>query len=283
VLARSPLLTDSDLIERIVAGPAGVQALVARRPSVSMTVSAVLAEIGEADACAELLGNGGAQIATMSLRRIAGRFGHVPRVRAALLAHPLLPPDCRHLMLLKVSEALRECPLVVSLVGRTRAERITKEARAKACVTLVEMTGMEEHPALVEHLRHSGELTTSFLIRAVAHGKIDFFAAVLASLACRDTAHVVTILAGGRDLAVLALLRAAGLPEITHRVVLRAVKLWRDVANGRRLAGPQEVSWLMLAELGEDSGSELAGLIRSIHLEALRQNARNHALAIAAA
>jgi hypothetical protein len=67
--------------------------------------------------------------------------------------------------------------------------------------------------------------------------------------------------------------------------------VWREVANGRRVAGAQEVSWLMLREIDAAPGQkgpaehsrEVASLVRAIHLEALRENARGHALAIAAA
>ena len=62
------------------------------------------------------------------------------------------------------------------------------------------------------------------------------------------------------------------------------MKIWREVANGKRVAGVQEVSWLMLKELGgQQAEGDLAVLVKSIHLEALRENARDHALAIAAA
>lgn len=284
VLARSPLFTDADLIGRVVAGPSASQIVIARRPDVSMTLAAVIAEVGEMEACAELLANTGAAIASVSLRRIADRHGRAARIREALLANPLLPPDCRHLILVKVGEALKASPLVVALIGRARAERVTRDACSKACVTLIDGTVMEEHPALVEHLRLSGELTPAFLVRTVAYGKIDFFGSVLAALAGQGTSRVTTVLAGGRDVAVHALLRSAGLPAAMHGVVLKALKVWREVANGKRIAGAQEVSWLMLAELGDPpTDGELAGLIKSIHLDALRENARGHALAIAAA
>lgn len=284
VLSRSPLLTDADLIDRVAAGQPDVQKVIARRPEVSMALSAAIAEVGEAEACAELLANTGAAVASVSLRRIAERHGHVARIREAMLAHPLLPPDCRHLLLVKLSEALKAAPLVVALIGRVRAERVTRDACAKACVTLIDGTLMEEHQALVEHFRLSGELTPSFLVRTVAHGKIDFFGSVLTALTGQGASRVTAVLAGGRDVAVIALLRSAGLPAGMHKVVLRALKVWREVANGKRIAGAQEVSWLMLRELGDPpADTELAGLIKSIHLETLRDNARDHALAIAAA
>jgi uncharacterized protein (DUF2336 family) len=291
VLKRSPLLTDGDLIDRVAMGTAGIQCSIAGRALVSKSVAAAVAEVGCAEACLVLLGNDGADIASLSFRRIAERFGALPKLREAMLADRRLPADCRHLLLVKLSAALKDAPLVVALMGRARGERVMREACVRASLTLIERTRPDEHEALVEHLRLAGDLTTAFIVRMVAHGKIDFFASVLGALAAREASRVRTLLAGGRDLALAALFRGAGLPESAHAVILRALKIWRDVANGRRVAGAQEVSWLMLKEIGACPGQsgpaphqvELAGLIRAIHLEVLRENARGHALAIAAA
>lgn len=284
ILSRSPLFSDADLIERVTTGSGQIQTVIARRSDISMALAAAIAEIGEADACAALLANQGAALAAFSLKRIAERHGHLGRVRGALLASPILPPECRHMLLVKVGDALGNAPLVVALVGRSRAERLTREACARARMILIDGTHIDEYPALVEHLRLGGELTPSFLVRTVAHGKMDFFGAVLSVLTGQDVPRVTAVLAGGRDVAVVALLRSAGLPAGLHYVLLRALKVWREVANGKRLAGTQEVTWLMLAELGEHPiQADLAGLLKAIHLETLRENAREHALAIAAA
>jgi uncharacterized protein (DUF2336 family) len=291
VLMRSPLLTDGDLIDRVATGSEGVQCSIAGRALVSKSVAAALAEVGSAEACLTLLENDGADIASLSFRRIAERFGAMPKLREAMLADRRLPADCRHVLLVKLSAVLKDAPLVVALMGKARGERVMREACVRASLTLIDRTRPDEHEALVEHLRLSGELTTAFIVRMVAYGKIDFFALVLGVLAGREPARVRPLLAGGRDLALSALFRSAGLPESAHRVILRALGIWREVANGRRVAGAQEVSWLMLKELNACPGqsgpaeryAELAGLIRTIHLEVLRENARGHALAIAAA
>ena len=47
VLARSPLLTDADLIDRVASGQKATQKLIAGRPVVSMALSAAIAEVGE--------------------------------------------------------------------------------------------------------------------------------------------------------------------------------------------------------------------------------------------
>lgn len=291
VIVRSPLLADGDLIDRVAAGDEAVQKLVAMRPGISISLSAALAEVGEAGACLELLGNSGAQIASLSFHRLAERHGHIADIREALLADPRLPAETRHMLLVKLGEALEASPLVQALMGRKRAERVTRDACIKASITLIDRTFPEEHPALVGHLQLSGDLTAAFLIRAVAHGKIDFFGAALVALAGKEERRVRALLAGGRDVALSALLRAAGLRENTHAVILTALSVWRQVANGKRVAGPQEVSWLMLKELGatpgqagpDEGSADLASLLRSIHLDVLRENARGHALAIAAA
>ena len=83
VIARSPLADRRDLIDRVASGQRATQKLIADRPDVSMALSAAIAEVGEAEACATLLANAGASIAALSFRRMAERHGHVGYVREA--------------------------------------------------------------------------------------------------------------------------------------------------------------------------------------------------------
>jgi uncharacterized protein (DUF2336 family) len=291
ILVRSPLLTDLDLVDRVATGDVEIQRFVAMRGRVSMAVSAALAEVGEPEACMELLANEGAEIAALSFRRMAERHGHLPGPREAMLADARLPSDCRHMLLVKLGEALKAAPLVQALMGERRAEKITRAACMRASVALIDSTSEAEYMALVEHLRLRGDLTAGFMIRMVANGKVDFFGTALVALSGQGEARIRSLLATGRDVAVCALLRKAGLPDAIHGVILCALKVWRDVANGRRVAGAQEVTWLMLREIGAAPGqdgpgeadAELAKLLKTIYLDALRDNARDHALAIAAA
>lgn len=291
VLALSPVLTDNDLIDFAAGGSEAAQTLIASRAQVSMSLSAAIAEVAAAPACVALMKNSGAEIASISFRRMAERLGHDAGLREALISDRRLPSDIRHMLLFKLGEALRESPLVRALMTSARAERMMREACVRASLTLIERTAQDEHAALVEHLRMRGELTTAFLVRVVAYGRIDFFGAALVSLAGQQQGRVRALLSGGRDVALSSLFRAARLPLVSHGVILRALKVWREVANGKRIAGPQEVSFLMLRVLEEavssgavtDEKGALAGLLKSIHLEALRENARGHALAIAAA
>lgn len=291
LLALSPVLGDNDLIDLVAASSAAAQGLIASRARVSMALSAAIAEVGEPDACVALLHNPGAEIASVSFRRIAERQGGLAPVREALVTHPALPSETRHALVISLGEVLTTSPLVTALMGKARAERLMREACTRASLTLIDGTRQVEFAALVEHLRMRGDLTTGFLVRVIAHGKIDFFGAALVALSGQPESRVRALLSGGRDTALSALFRAAKLPAGTHASVLRALSVWREVARGKRVAGAQEVSYMMLRCLQDARGEAvdpvdcggLANLIKSIHLEALRENARGHALAIAAA
>ncbi len=282
VLARSPILTDNDLIDRVAIGHKATQRLIADRVSVSMGVSAALSEVGDEEACLVLLQNPGAQIAGLSFKRITERFGDVACIREALVCDRRLPSECRHTLMAKLGNALQQSPLMLALFGEARAGRLTKDACVKASLCLIDSTDTSEFPALVEHMRVRGDLTSSYIVRAVAHGKIDFFGAAMVSLSGLGDNRVRALLSNGYDSALAALFSKAGLTPRTHGVILKALKIWREVARGKRVAGAQEVSWLMLKELGTEE-TDLSALLKSIHLDALRTNARHHALALTAA
>ncbi len=291
VLVRSPLLTDGELIDRVAAGCCKTQQLIANRAQISKSLAAAIAEVAEAEACRELVRNSGAEIADLSFRRLAERMGHDAGVRDAMLDDLRLPPDVRHILVVKLSEALRGLPLVVASIGQARAERMVQDACVKASLSLIDGTAQEEHGALVEHLRIRGDLTSAFLVRTISHGKIDFFGAVLVALSGQNQRRVTALLADGRNMALKALLNAAGLAGNLHAPILKAIDIWREVARGKRVAGVQEVTWSMLKVLNAapgqpgaaDNDRELADLLKSIHIEQLRANARGHAMAIAAA
>ncbi|MCC0029101.1 MAG: DUF2336 domain-containing protein [Brucellaceae bacterium] len=251
VISRSPLLSDSDLIDRVALSGEKVQSIIALRPRVSMALSAAIAEVGEAQACIDLL----SIPAPRSPRSASSASPSVsPRRRACvpLLDDRRLPAETRHALLMKIGEALRDSGLVQALMGRARAERITREACVKASLKLTDTVDQDEHPALVEHLRMRGDVTPSFIVRVLAYGKIDFFGAIIVSLTGQPFKRVQAILAEGRDMAVLALFRKAGLPSDCHTVLTGALKIWRDVARGKRDCGPQEVMWSMLEQARKD-------------------------------
>ncbi len=111
-------------------------------------------------------------------------------------------------------------------MGERRAKRVTQEACVRASISLIAATPSEEYPALIEHLQLRGDLTTAFVIRIVAAGKIDFFGAILVALSGYNLGRVRSLLIDGRGTALNALFAAAGLAAIAHtdRLALRSTR-----------------------------------------------------------
>ena len=291
VLVRSPLLADTDIIDRIALGSEEVQCAIALRAQISAAVAAAMTEVGCAEACKLLLANSGAKISSLSLRRLVERFGERSDMRDILMDDPRLPVDGRQLLAVKVSQALSDMPMVRALIGSVRAERITREAVVRASLDLIDESGPEEHPSLVEHLRLSGALTTSFVLRVMVHGKIGFFATILAALSAEEESRIKSQLAAGRPAVLNALFGKCGFTAPVSAILLRGLECWRLVANGKLSAGSQEIARMLLEFAGAaektpafaHGNDDIVGLIRSIYLETIRENGRRHALSIQAA
>lgn len=280
VLSRSPLLSDHDLIECLARNPARVQAIIAARKRIAVPLAAAIAEIAEQPACLVLLQNQSSNIADISYRRLVERFGDDAEIRVALIDRGDLPCDCRHQLIRALGEILLSSPLLANSLGVARLQRLVRDSCITATITLIDEVEHEDIPALVEHLRLRGDLTTSFLIRAVTFGKVDFFGAVLVALSGQSPRHVQSLLSRGRSVALSSLLKASGIATSLHPILVQALQMWRDIAQGRRVAGVQEVSYAMLNTLQESGLHELTGFMRRIHLDALRANAKRHAHAL---
>ena len=76
VLARSPLLSDAELVDCAATSDAFAQSAIALRPSVPAPVAAALAEVGACEALISLALNPGAEVLEFSLRRMIERHGH---------------------------------------------------------------------------------------------------------------------------------------------------------------------------------------------------------------
>ncbi|MEP7455273.1 DUF2336 domain-containing protein [Phyllobacterium sp. SB3] len=293
ILGRSVLLNDSDLIDCVAGGCGKAQRVIASRARVSPTVCAAIIEVGETDAVLELLANTQAKIMPVSYRRLLERLGHIAEVRSLLVDDERLPADCRHMLAVRTAEALCQMDIVQALMGSRRAERITQDACMKASIDLVAATPIEEYPALVEHLQLRGDITTAFVIRVAATGKIDFFGAILVALSGYKHSRVRSLLIDGRPHVLGALLSAAGLSESTHSLLCIAVQAWRDIANGKRKLGLHEIVGSMMAQITDmdrhaetipvAANDDMLSLLNGIYRDAIRENARRNMLLIAAA
>jgi uncharacterized protein (DUF2336 family) len=290
VIARSPLLRDSDLIVRVAMAEPRVQTLIANRPEVSNRLALALCEYGHTGAIVALLKNHNARVCEDCRTMIVERHLADADLRGALLLRSELSPVHRLRVLESAEKSLSQSDFVMRVLGDSSAKRIAGEASSNALVLLASGRMDTAVQDLIAALRESGALTTKLLIRAVCAGKIDFVARVLADLAGQSYERVTSILVSERQNQLRALLDAAGIARTVHTLFATSIRLWRDVANGRIRAGAQEVTRLVMEDFeAQDEGrrshanDDIVALLRSIYLDMMRQNARRHAMDLVAA
>lgn len=286
VILQSPVITDSDFVDLAGRGDSLRRSLIASRASLSRTVSAAIAAIGDEPEVVLLLENPENRFAAATLRDIAHRHGGSADVRGLLLDRDDLPADVRHVLMQKVSEALVDCDLVRSTVDRNRARRLSREAAEAGTLAIAGQASEADIPALVEHLRTGCRLTPAFLMHALCSGRIDFIACVLVNLTGIEDRRVRAVLATARLHAVRALFEAAGLGRELSTVFADATLLLRRAAQDGRTES--DIAAELVARFGSKGAersvaSDLLGMVEQLLMLDQRQQARSYAVEAACA
>ena len=282
IIARSPVLTEVDLVELAARGDAITRALIASRFIVSPPVCAAIAEIGGAAEIEALLTNPGAIVTRQSLRRISERLGHAAEIRDLLLTREELPADARHGLAVSISHALSESSLVRNAIGGTRLDLIRREACETTTIALAAQAPVADIAPLVEHLRRDGRLTPNFLLQALCTGRIDFFAAAIVSLSSLSDKRVRAIMADGRFHALRALYESAGLGRDISEIFVEATVQWRMASRGKAgmpFSGIAErlITKFRIGTKADSVADQLIDMIEKLQFAEQRQSARAYA------
>jgi uncharacterized protein (DUF2336 family) len=290
VLARSPLLRDSDLVDVAGGGEPAAQAAISRRSRVSCVVAAALAEVGSAEACLILLENPRAMIAPFSLERIAERHGHLAAIREAMFAREDLPASLQQRLARNLGESLIKFVTSRDWMAQERARHVVQESCEKVTVAIAATARDEEVQPLVRHLVESGQLNLGLLLRALLSGNIALFEEAVAELSGLPLARVARLVQGRSCSGLSAALARAGLPHAALPVIWSAIEAGRELGfagafdSEARLKRP--IVERVLAEceaMQSDAMDPLLVLLRKFALEATREEARLFCSELAAA
>ncbi len=227
LLARSPLLTDAELVDAVAAGDALAQCALARRPFLGPGPVGALAEVGRRDAGLALIDNPDAALSHRTLRRLFERFGDDADIRRALVSRADLPAA------LKAEIAILDAGGPERLSGGAAQARAWRDA---ALATIAADCPETQLSDLVRALRMRSALTMALLLRSLAGGDRAFFAAALAGLSGVSHARATGFVreSGGSGFAAAAL--KAGLPRHSlpvFRAALAAISgLGQTVRHG---------------------------------------------------
>jgi uncharacterized protein (DUF2336 family) len=213
VLARSPLLTDAELVDCAATGGLASQCAIARRPFLTAGAAAALAEVGRRDAALALTANQSASLTPGALRRLLARFGDDPEMREALLARPGLPSSLRALIALETTKTLEAFAGSTGWLEGGRAGKAAREARDAALVSIAADCPPHERAELARTLRERGALTIAVLLRSLLSGERDLTSAALAELSGLPYARVSAFVRDPRGHGFAVIVRQSGLPR----------------------------------------------------------------------
>ncbi len=184
ILQNSPVLTDADLVEIVLAGAPQKQVAVANRAQVSESLTEVIALYGCRDAVEAVAANEGASFTDEAYNGALNRFGDDPGVQGAFIGRQELPIHITEKLLAVVTGELFDRLVNSHELPPQLAIEIAAGARERATLDLVEQAGMSSDPErFVQQLHMNGRLTPSMIMRALCLGHVPFVEYALAELA----------------------------------------------------------------------------------------------------
>lgn len=287
VLSRSPILSDSELIDCAAIGDAIAQSAIALRPVLSVAVAAAIAEVGAREALISLAVNPSVELPAFSMHRMIERFGFDGEMREALLTRRNLPATLRADLVAATAAALTAFVTGCDWLSPERAQRLMREARDQAHIIIAATTrDVETGPLqLVAHLRASGQLTASLLLRALLSGSAGLFEAALAHLAEVPLPRVKGLIRDWRSAGFAALYRKAGLSEPllpAFRAAIDALETPERATQPGAGLSRQKVERVLTACTAMQSVEleRLLAVLRRFEAEAAREDARSFSTAM---
>lgn len=214
VLNFSPAFTDEDLIEIVRSCGPVRQIAIAKRATLSETVTSALVEHGAEPAVRAACANDNAGFSEAGLQKAITRFASSQELLAAVAYRQALPLSVTERLVGMVSDQVRDHLINRHALSPETALQIALGARERATIDLVDQAGRTaDIERFVAHLHKHGQLTASLLLRALAHGHMNFFEWGVAELAGVPHHRTWLMIHDAGPLGLRAIYERAGLPN----------------------------------------------------------------------
>ena len=232
VLAHSPVLTDSDLIQLVRKGSPTKQTAIAKRPIVSRAVSMVISNEGAQEAIQALAGNNGAELSEADMETLLVRFPSDSVTAENLALRPVLPLNIAEKLVEAVSGKAFDYLVNHHALSPKTAIELAASARERASIDLIAQAGRTANlSAFAHHLNLAGRLTPSFILRAACLGYIGFVEHALAELSGVPHRKAWLLLHDAGPLGLRALYERTSLPARFMPIVRLAVDLYHEMEH----------------------------------------------------
>lgn len=271
MLSYSDALSDKDLFEIISSKSDLHQMAVASRQTVSEAVSGKLAETGNENVVATLMGNEGAEISEATYSKVLEKFGGSEKVNAPMAHRQSLPLTITERLVTLVSDRLREHLVSHHEMSPDMATDLILESREKTMVGLLgDGADHQSLVSLIDQLYEHGRLTSTIILRALCVGDVDFFENSLSKMTGVPVSNVHILIndAGGKGLAQLCKKSkmSEGLQEIMRVALDVADEMDYDGNPGDRARYRNSMIERVLTHFEERIGAEdVDYLISKVH------------------
>jgi uncharacterized protein (DUF2336 family) len=232
VLQDSPVFTDEDLIELVLAVTAAKQAAIANRETLSMTLTEVISEHGAVEAVRAVSRNEGAEFSDKAFDDTLRRFGQDEIVQTGLIKREFIPTHIAEKMVSLVSGQLFDLLVNRHELPAQMAIDLAGSARERATIDLVEQAGRtHDLPRFVSQLNLNGRLSHSLIMRALCCGQMPFVEHSLAELSGVGHQRVWLMIHDAGPLGLQAVFDRAGMPRKMLPAFRAAVNVFHETSH----------------------------------------------------
>ena len=280
ILVASEVLNDKDLLEIVRHRSLQHQLSVAVRHDLSEQVSEALVETENEDVIVTLLCNQSANFSQEVLAHLVEESERVDRYQRPLLHRHELPADLAKKMYAWVSDALKHYIIenfdvdpseLGVLVDETEAELVDEVAEKARKVSASQ--------ALIDKLYKAGQLTPTFLLKALRQGEVTLFELGIAKLSKVPPQVMRNLIyqQGSENLAVSC--KAIGMDRSVFLAIYKHIRMMRDQSTDLTDEETKRVNG-MYSTMDKDEADQLLrpwrqiGDEASVASEALRPTAR---------
>lgn len=214
VLKNSPVITDEDLVEIVLAGAAEKQVAIAQRASLGEGLTEVIALYAAKPAVEACTLNEGAAFSDDAFAGLLKRFANDNEIKGALVSRNALPIHVTEKLVNMVTGELFDRLVNKHELPPQLAIEIASGTRERATLDLVEQAGLTSDPErFVQQLHLNGRLTPSLIMRSLCLGHIGFVEHAMAELAGVPRSKSWLMIHDAGALGLKTIFERAGLPS----------------------------------------------------------------------
>ncbi len=230
ILEHSPVFSDEDLIELVLAVTASKQNAIAARATISGPLAEVICEHAAEQAVETIAGNMGADLTDNAMEHTIGRFPGNSKLHENLVHRDHIPVHIAEKMVSLVSGQVFDMLINRHELPAQMAIDLAAGARERATIDLVEQAGRtNDLPRFVSQLNLNGRLTHSLIMRALCVGHMPFVEHALAELSGVPHARAWLMIHDAGPLGLQAIFDRAGLHRKLLPAFRAAVKVFHEL------------------------------------------------------